>query len=109
MRAQVPSFGVQLAPSKLPGTRAACRCMLRQRSRQHVAHRPAHTNRQEKAASKHAGRWGCEVPPGLCRASQIDSATDGATHATSKNVEGASEDIKIIWSRLVKARPLVAA
>ncbi len=85
--------------------------MLRQRSRQHVAHRPAHTVRQEKAASTRAGRWGCEDPPGLCRATQVDGATDGATatHAPSKNVEGASEDIKVIWSRLVKARPVVAA
>ena len=80
-----------------------CGYGLRQRERRHHCKLPDYKRSFASVGRQRSGGWGHAVVLGTCRASQSEA---GEASAPVKSVEGASEDFKVIWSRLVKVGAL---
>lgn len=72
---------------------------LRQRERRQHCKLPGYKRSFVYVGRQCSDGWGHAVVLGTCRASQSEA---GEASAPEKIAEGASEDFKVIWSRLVK-------
>ena len=84
----------------------ACQCNVRQR----LVRRKSLPAGRTSCSGSTLGTWPSRSCKGrfashiACKAAHVGA--DGAAAGPRKTVEGASEDIGVIWSRLVKASPL---